>query len=111
MMRAKIDFIHNYPVERGYVDEPEHWRYSSARNYAGLGGLIDVRQEWHVRTHAREGVLGTRLHCGAGHDTETRTPVVGWHVSPYYLVSPRCPLVGPSALDPRNKGYSTDESR
>ena len=28
------------------VDEAEHWRYSSARNYAGLAGLIPVYREW-----------------------------------------------------------------
>ena len=46
MMRQKIEYIHNNPVRRGYVDDPIHWRYSSARNYAGLPGLIDVAQEW-----------------------------------------------------------------
>ena len=46
MMRQKIAYIHNNPVTRGYVDEPEHWRYSSARNYAGLDGLLDVCTEW-----------------------------------------------------------------
>jgi len=35
MMRERIEYIYNNPVERGYVDEPEHWRYSSARDYAG----------------------------------------------------------------------------
>ena len=34
------------PVKRGYVDEPIHWRYSSARNYAGLTGLLEVTQAW-----------------------------------------------------------------
>jgi len=35
-MRAqKTAYIHNNPVRRGYVDLPEHWRYSSARNYLG----------------------------------------------------------------------------
>jgi REP element-mobilizing transposase RayT len=29
----KVDYIHNNPVLRGYVDEPDHWRYSSARNW------------------------------------------------------------------------------
>lgn len=29
----KAEYIHYNPVERGYVDLPEHWRYSSARNY------------------------------------------------------------------------------
>ena len=32
--------------ERGYVDQPEHWRYSSARNYAGQEGLIEVIRAW-----------------------------------------------------------------
>lgn len=42
MMIQKIEYIHNNPVKRGYVDEPEHWRYSSARDYAGGEGLIPV---------------------------------------------------------------------
>ena len=46
MMRQKLEYIHNNPVKRGYVDQAEHWRYSSARNYLGLEGLIDVNQEW-----------------------------------------------------------------
>nr|VFK81320.1 MAG: hypothetical protein BECKSD772D_GA0070982_13071 [Candidatus Kentron sp. SD] len=32
MMRQKIDYIHNNPVERGYVEDATHWRYSSARD-------------------------------------------------------------------------------
>ncbi len=46
MMRQKIEYIHNNPVRRGYVDDPVHWRYSSARNYAGLPGLLEVVQTW-----------------------------------------------------------------
>jgi len=42
LMREKLDYIHANPVKRGYVDEPEHWRYSSARNYAGGVGLIEI---------------------------------------------------------------------
>ena len=42
MMRQKLDYIHYNPVKRGYVDLPEHWRYSSARNYAGQTGLIEI---------------------------------------------------------------------
>ena len=38
MMREKLDYIHANPVKRGYVNLPEHWRYSSAANYAGLAG-------------------------------------------------------------------------
>ena len=46
VMRQKLDYIHQNPVKRGYVDQPEHWRYSSARNYAGQAGLIDVVRAW-----------------------------------------------------------------
>jgi len=46
MMIQKIDYIHNNPVRRGYVDLPVHWRYSSARNYAGMEGLLDVCTVW-----------------------------------------------------------------
>src|SRR6516225_3803897 len=42
MMIQKLVYAHFNPVKRGYVDEPEHWRYSSARNYAGREGLIEV---------------------------------------------------------------------
>jgi REP element-mobilizing transposase RayT len=42
MMREKLDYIHANPVKRGYVNLPEHWRYSSASNYAGQGGLIEI---------------------------------------------------------------------
>jgi REP-associated tyrosine transposase len=46
VMRQKLEYIHNNPVKRGYVDEAVHWRYSSARNYAGLPGLVDVVTDW-----------------------------------------------------------------
>ena len=42
VMRQKLDYVHFNPVKRGYVDLPEHWRYSSARDYAGQAGLIAV---------------------------------------------------------------------
>ncbi len=46
MMRQKVEYIHNNPVRRGYVDEACDWRYSSARNYEGLQGLITIQTEW-----------------------------------------------------------------
>lgn len=42
VMRQKLDYIHQNPVRRGYVDQPEHWRYSSARDYQGQAGLISI---------------------------------------------------------------------
>lgn len=46
MMRQKIDYIHQNPVKRGYVDEAEHWRYSSARDYADTSGMLEVSTAW-----------------------------------------------------------------
>ncbi|OOF10103.1 REP-associated tyrosine transposase [Salinivibrio sp. PR919] len=46
MMRQKIEYIHQNPVKRGYVDEAAHWRYSSARDYMGTTGLLAVCREW-----------------------------------------------------------------
>ena len=48
MMRQKIREIHENPVKRGYVDQPEHWRYSSARSYAGERGLLRVEIHGHT---------------------------------------------------------------
>ena len=33
MYTQKAEYIHYNPVKRGYVEHPEHWKYSSARNY------------------------------------------------------------------------------
>ena len=40
------NYIHHNPVKRGYVDEAKHWRYSSARDYEGIDGLIEVEKFW-----------------------------------------------------------------
>lgn len=42
MLRKTLDYIHINPVKRGYVDHAEQWRYSSARDYAGMAGLVEV---------------------------------------------------------------------
>ncbi len=46
MMWQKIEYIHNNPVVRSFVDDPLHWRHSSARNYAGQTGLFPVYTNW-----------------------------------------------------------------
>jgi REP element-mobilizing transposase RayT len=45
MYEQKIQYIHYNPVRRGYVDEPEQWRYSSARNYAGLEAMLELNPD------------------------------------------------------------------
>ncbi len=42
MLRQKMEYIHYNPVRRGYVELPQHWRYSSAGNYVNGDGLIPV---------------------------------------------------------------------
>ena len=43
MLLQRINYIHNNPVEAGFVCEPEHWKYSSAHDYCGgTQGLIDL---------------------------------------------------------------------
>jgi putative transposase len=46
MMHQKIDYIHHNPVRKGYVDEPEAWLYSSARDYSGEIGFLEINMEW-----------------------------------------------------------------
>ena len=38
----KVDYIHNNPVESGFVLEPWHWKYSSAIDYSGGKGIIEI---------------------------------------------------------------------
>jgi putative transposase len=38
----KLEYIHLNPVSSGFVTQPEHWLYSSARDHAGLPGLITL---------------------------------------------------------------------
>ena len=42
MLRQKLDYIHYNPVKIGLVDRPEDWRYSSARNYLGQAGVMEI---------------------------------------------------------------------
>ncbi|MDQ3050835.1 MAG: transposase [Bacteroidota bacterium] len=38
----KLNYIHNNPVRAELVEEPHNYLYSSARNYAGMKGLLEV---------------------------------------------------------------------
>lgn len=39
-----MEYLHFNPVKRGYVDLPEEWRYSTARDYAGKRGLVEIER-------------------------------------------------------------------
>ena len=42
ILLQKLDYIHNNPVAAGIVAEPEHYLYSSAANYSGENGIMNV---------------------------------------------------------------------
>ena len=42
VIRQKLNYIHQNPVEAGYVAEAEHYILSSASNYASGKGILDV---------------------------------------------------------------------
>jgi REP element-mobilizing transposase RayT len=42
ILHQKLDYMHYNPVEVGIVEKPEDYLYSSARDYCGIKGLIDV---------------------------------------------------------------------
>jgi hypothetical protein len=41
-LKQKLDYIHNNPVVAEIVDEPWPYRYSSAKDYAGMKEMIKV---------------------------------------------------------------------
>ncbi len=42
MIDQKLDYLHDNPVVAGWVAKPEHFLYSSARDYTSDKGLIDI---------------------------------------------------------------------
>lgn len=42
VIKQKIDYIHNNPVESGFVTSPKDWKYSSARNLAEYDPIITI---------------------------------------------------------------------
>lgn len=42
LVDQKVNYIHENPVKAEFVSEPEDWLYSSARDYAGEKGLLDI---------------------------------------------------------------------
>ena len=41
--KQKLDYLHNNPVVAGFVNKAEEYVYSSAADYYGKGGLLDIR--------------------------------------------------------------------
>ena len=43
MMDQKLRYVHENPVESGFVGEASEWIYSSASDYEGRKGLLEVK--------------------------------------------------------------------
>ena len=41
-IEQKLNYIHQNPIEAGYVDNGEDYRYSSARDYVGIKGMLEI---------------------------------------------------------------------
>jgi REP element-mobilizing transposase RayT len=42
-MRERLNYLHNNPVQAGFVSKSEDWLWSSAGDYAGMKGLLDIK--------------------------------------------------------------------
>jgi len=42
MIDTRLDYIHDNPVKAGWVENPEHYLYSSSRNYSDVDYLIKI---------------------------------------------------------------------
>jgi REP element-mobilizing transposase RayT len=42
ILLQRLNYLHNNPIVAGFVYEPQHWRFSSAIDYSGGKGLIDL---------------------------------------------------------------------
>ena len=40
MFDKTLEYIHQNPVVAGFVNKPEDWKYSSARDFCGMKGLV-----------------------------------------------------------------------
>jgi putative transposase len=43
IMKQKLEYIHNNSVVSGFVEKPEDYLYSSARDYTEIKGLLDIK--------------------------------------------------------------------
>lgn len=44
LIDQKMTYLHNNPVMAGFVSEPHFWKYSSAMDYAGLKGYVNIEK-------------------------------------------------------------------
>ena len=71
----KIEYMHNNPVARGLVAEPDRWAWSSYRHYAtGERCIVEIESEWTAtkRNRAASDSHISESRCGVPSSEETR---------------------------------------
>jgi len=54
----KLRYIHRNPVQRGLVERPEDWKWSSFRHYvSGEPGTVEIESQWTARIRERAGIF------------------------------------------------------
>jgi putative transposase len=54
----KLRYIHRNPVQRGLVERPEDWKWSSFRHYAsGEPGTVEIESQWIARQRECTGIF------------------------------------------------------
>ena len=44
MLEGRLNYLHQNPVEQGWVNNEEDYVYSSAKDYAGEKGLLEIEK-------------------------------------------------------------------
>jgi REP element-mobilizing transposase RayT len=58
ILNEHLEYVHNYPVKDRIVTKPEDYLYSSARDYAGMKGLVNITM---MRETTESGFLLRRI--------------------------------------------------
>jgi len=73
----KLRYMHRNPVERGLVERPEGWAWSSFRHYVtGIEGAVEIESEWTGRRRERMG-MPLRVRVRAAPPAPTLSPKTG----------------------------------
>jgi len=56
----KLRYIHRNPVQRGLVNRPEDWPWSSFRHYlSGQASTVEIESQWTARLREKLGIFPT----------------------------------------------------
>ncbi len=55
VIQQKIEYIHNNPVQSGFVTDPIDWKYSSARNYQDDHTVLEIDSDSYLFGLAKAG--------------------------------------------------------